>query len=184
MLRLFGDSVPQARAALRAWLARRPSEREAHQWELACGLVLATGSIGPHQLVTREVRSPGAARLVAAAGAAGIDGALALLEAWVVARLGGRRDLDLSQAKGSLGARGRALVACLASDHGLCSAASVARYFHRAKATLSEQMAARRQAPADGSILATPMPRIVEEALALGAEPPVISTNSGGRGRG
>jgi hypothetical protein len=184
MLRLFGDSVPQARAAIRVWLARRPSEREAHQWELACGLVLATGTVGPHQLMTREVRSLGAARLVAAAGAAGIDGALALLEAWVVARLGVRRDLDLRQTKGSVGARGRALVACLASDHGLCSAASVARYFGRAKATLSEQMAARRHAAADRPILAAPMQRIVEEALALGAQRPVNSAHTGGHGKG
>jgi hypothetical protein len=169
MLRLFGDSVPQARAAMRAWLARRPSERDVLQWELACGLALATGTVGPHAVMSREVRSVGAASLVAAAGAAGIDGALALLEAWVVARLGARRDLDLSEAKGAVGAHARALVACLATDHDLCSAASVARHFRRAKATLSEQMAAARQRPADRLILAMPVHRIVEEALALGA---------------
>jgi len=173
-LGLFGDSVSQARAAMRAWLARRPSEREARQWELACGLALATGTVGPHTVMAREVRSAGAARLVAAAGAAGIDGALALLEAWVLARLGARRDLDLRQATGAVAARGRALVACLATDHRLCSAASVARHFHRAKATLSEQMAARRQSPADRQILATPVQRIVEEALALNAARPGI----------
>lgn len=169
VLRLFGDSVPQARAALRGWLSRRPSEREARQWELACGLTLATGTVGPHAVIARELRSADAARLVAAAGSAGIDGALLLLEAWVLARLGARRDLDLRQAKGEVGARGRALVACLATDHDLCSAASVARHFGRAKATLSEQMAARRRAPADRQVLATPVQRIVEEALALGA---------------
>jgi hypothetical protein len=169
VLRLFGDSVPQARAALRSWLARRPSEREARQWELACGLALATGTVGPHAAMARELRSAGAARLVAAAGAGGIDGALLLLEAWVLARLGARRDLDLRHAKGALGARGRALVACLATDHDLCSASSVARHFGRAKATLSEQMAARRQVPADRQILATSVQRIVEEALALPA---------------
>lgn len=179
MLRLFGDSVPQARAAVRAWLARRPSEREARQWELACGLMLAAGTVGPHAVTARELRSAGAAHLVAAAGAAGIDGALLLLQAWVAARLGVRRDLDLRQAKGTIGARGRALVACLATDHDLCSASSVARHFGRAKATLSEQMAARRQVPADRQILATPVQRIVEEALALrAAQRPVQGGNT------
>jgi hypothetical protein len=168
MLRLFGDSVPQARAALRAWLARRPSERDVRQWELACGLALATGTVGPNAVLARELRCDSAARLVAAAGAAGIDGALNLLEAWVLVRLGARRDLDLREAKGAVGARARALVACLATDHDLCSAASVARHFGRAKATLSEQMAAVRRRPADLQILATPVQRIVEEALALG----------------
>lgn len=167
MLRLFGESVPLARAAMRAWLARRPSERESRQWELACGLTLATGTVGPHAVMARELRSAGAARLVAAAGSAGIDGALLLLETWVLARLGARRDPDLRHARGAVGARGRALVACLATDHDLCSASSVARYFGRAKATLSEQMAARRQVPSDRQILATPVQRIVEEALAL-----------------
>jgi hypothetical protein len=41
--------------------------------------------------------------------------------------------------------------------------------FRPPKATLSEQMAARRQWPADRQILATPVQRIVEEALALSA---------------
>jgi hypothetical protein len=178
MLCLFGDSVPQARAAMRAWLVRRPSEREALQWELACGLALAVGTVGPHAVMARELRSAGAARLVAAAGSAGIDGALLLLQAWVLARLGARRDLDLRQAKGAVGARVRALVACLATDHDLCSAASVARYFGRAKATLSEQMAARRLHPVDRQILATPMQRIVEEALALGTTQRLVQAGS------
>jgi hypothetical protein len=177
-LGLFGDSVQQARAAMRAWLARRPSEREVRQWELACGLALATGTVGPHAVMARELRSAGATRLVAAAGAAGIDGALALLGTWVAVRLGARHDLDLRQAKGDVGARGRALVACLATDHDLCSAASVARHFGRAKATLSEQMAARRQAAADRQILATPVQRIVEEALALRAVPRTLQSTT------
>jgi hypothetical protein len=177
MLRLFGDSVPQARAAMRAWLTRRPSEREARQWELACGLALAIGTVGPHAVMARELRNAGAARLVAAAGAAGIDGALRLLEAWVLARLGARRDLDLRQVRSATAARGRALVACLATEHGLCSAASVARHFGRAKATLSEQMTARRLHPADRQILLTPVQRIVEEALELAAAHP---TGQGG----
>lgn len=142
-------------------------EREAREFELACGLALAVGTVGPHAVMARELRNAGAARLVAAAGAAGIDGALQLLQAWVLARLGARRDLDLRLARSATAARGRALVACLATEHGLCSAASVARYFGRAKATLSEQMSARRLHPPDRQILAMPVQRIVEEALEL-----------------
>jgi hypothetical protein len=58
-------------------------------------------------------------------------------------------------------------VACLAVEHGLCSAATVARHFQRAKATLSEQMAACRASANDRQILSTPVQRIVEEAVAL-----------------
>jgi hypothetical protein len=52
-------------------------------------------------------------------------------------------------------------------DIGLCPAASVARHFKRAKATLSEQMKACRQRPDDRRILETTRSRIVEEATAL-----------------
>jgi hypothetical protein len=67
-------------------------------------------------------------------------------------------------------ARGRALVACLAVDHRLCSAASVARYFRKAKATLSEQMAACRARSTDRQILETPVRRILEESATLQAK--------------
>lgn len=167
MLYRFGDAVQPARAAMRSWLARRPSEREALEWELACGLTLATGSVGPRPSMARELRAGAAAALVAASGQAGIEGALAVLEEWVLAKLGARSVPELRTATGTAGARGRALVACLAVGFRLCSAASVARHFQRAKATLSEQMTACRMRPADRQILATPVDRIVEEALAL-----------------
>jgi len=167
LLRLFGDSVPLARAALRARVAKRPTEREGRLWELTRGLALATGSVGPRPAMAREVSGAAAAGLVAAGGRDGIDGALRLLEAWVVAKLGGSDVLDLHRSPDAMGARGRALVACLAVEHGLCSAASVARHFRRAKATLSEQMTACRARPADRQIMATPAHRIVEEAAAL-----------------
>jgi hypothetical protein len=61
----------------------------------------------------------------------------------------------------------RALVASLAVQLDLCSAASVARHFKRAKATLSERMAACRLQPEDQWILGTPLGRIVEEAIDL-----------------
>jgi len=167
LLHMFGEPVPLARAAIRSWVAKRPPEREALQWELACGLASAGGPSGLQPTSPREVRGAAAAALLAAGGRDGIEGALKLIEAWVVARLGVRGGLDLQRESDATAARGRALVACLAVEHGLCSAASVARYFGRAKSTLSEQMAACRARPADVQILHTPVRRITEEALAL-----------------
>lgn len=67
---------------------------------------------------------------------------LALLSIWSAAKLRLESPLALHEAPTAAAARGRALVACLAVDHRVCSAASVARYLHRAKATLSEQIVA------------------------------------------
>jgi hypothetical protein len=166
LLRRFGHSVPEARAALRRWLRRRPSGQEWRAWELTRGLELATGSVGPHPMMARAVNG-GAALLIAAGGAYGIDGALAVLERWVAAKILPPGRLDLQSARGPAGARGRALVAGLAVTHRLCSAASVARYFGRAKATLSEQMTASRARPSDELILSTPLRRILEESASL-----------------
>jgi len=168
LLRHFGDSVPVARAALRSWIGRRPSEHDWRAWELTRGLALATGSVGPHPSMAKAVDAA-AATLIAAGGSYGIDGALGLLEAWVGARIHPSAPLDLQMSSSALAARGRALVACLAVAHRVCSAASVARHFHRAKATLSEQMTACRVRPADQLILATPLRRILEESALLRA---------------
>ena len=177
LLRLFGDNVPEARAALRKWLARRPSERDKRQWELLCGLTLATGAPGSG-FVSRKVAHAETASLVAAGGNDGVTGALKLLEAWVGTRLGGCF-LDLHRGHDAVSARGRALVACLAVDHGLCSAASVARHFGKAKPSLSEQMSERKIRPADQAILAKPMQQIVEEALRLSAAPASMDSPEG-----
>lgn len=166
LLGLFGDPVPAARAALRKWLSVRPSDELRLRWELANSLVLATGSVGPQPRMAKELRSPGAAALVAAAGE-GIDGALRLLSTWVAARLEAQGPLDLHAGRGAAAARGRALVACLAVHHQLCPAASVARFFGKAKATLSEQMSACRRRAADRAVLEVPVDRIVEESRAL-----------------
>jgi hypothetical protein len=166
LLRVFGVSVPEARAALRAWVAQRPTAQELRTWELTRGLVLVTGSGDAQLPAARELRGGAAAALVAAGGD-DIAGAIALLETWVAAKLNLRAAAELHTAANAAGARGRSLVACLADGYGLCSAATVARHFHRAKATLSEQMAARRASGADRPILATPAKRIIEEALAL-----------------
>ncbi|MGK2898709.1 MAG: hypothetical protein ACSLE9_08480 [Burkholderiaceae bacterium] len=164
----FGGSVPAARAELRRWIARRPSELEWRAWELTRGLELATGGVGPQPTMAKAVDGS-AALLIAAGGTYGIDGALELLAAWVSAKIQPGSRLDLQSASGAVGARGRALVACLAVAHRLCSAAAVARYFRRAKATLSEQMAAARVRPADRLILSIPLRRMLEESAALQA---------------
>lgn len=165
-LSLFGDKVPEARAAVSKWIARRPSERETRQWELLCGLALATAAPGLG-FVSRKVKDVEAASLVAAGGHEGTAGALSLLEAWVATRLAGGGRLDLHDGRDPISARGRALVACIAVARGLCSAASVARHFGKAKSTLSEQMSECRKRPADQAILAKPVQDIVEEALRL-----------------
>jgi hypothetical protein len=169
LLCLFGDTVPQARETLRGWVSRRPSEQAWREWELTRGLSLAMGSAGPQPHMAREVRSAGAAALVAA-GCDGIDGALGLLELWVALKIGLPAAADLRAGGDGASARGRALVACLAVRHQLCSAASVARYFGRAKATLSEQMTACKARTSDRPIIATPVRRIVDEAHALASD--------------
>lgn len=168
LLQHFGDSVPEARAALKLWISRRPSDEEWRAWELTRGLRLATGSVGPRRTMARAIRGP-AVPLIAASGTFGIDGALLLLEIWVAARIHPSRAQGPTRDPRAMGSRGRALVACLAVSHCLCSAASVARHFGRAKSTLSEQMAACRASPADRQILATPVQRIVEDYAALRA---------------
>jgi len=96
-----------------------------------------------------------------------VGGALNLLESWVKARLGIAAQINLKSAVDPAATRGRALVACLAMDHGLCSAATVARHFGRARSTLSEQMTACRTHVADRQILGIAANRIVEEATGL-----------------
>jgi hypothetical protein len=109
------------------------------------------------------------AALVAASQPQGIDGALLLLERWVLARMGLEDGADLAAPHSLAGARVHALVALLAVQLELCSAASVARHFGRAKATLSERMAACRGEPRDQAILGLPLKRIVDEAVDLRA---------------
>jgi len=93
-----------------------------------------------------------------------VDGALALLTGWVAAKIQTTIVLDLHAGSSDMDARGRALVACLAVAHRLCSAASVARYFRRAKSTLSEQMAACRALSAD---LVASQQRLFSDACSL-----------------
>ena len=166
LLRDLGASVPGARAALRRLIGRRPSEQEWRAWELTRGLELAVGGLGPRPSMAKVVGGSAAA-LVAAGGGYGIEAALAVLEIWTVAKIMPSNGLNLHESGSAIAARGRALVACLAVAHQLCSAAAVARHFHRAKATLSEQMAACRARPVDRAIVATPLRRLIEESALL-----------------
>lgn len=166
LLDVFGVTVLEARKSLRGWIRRRPSKAELREWELNHGLVLAVGSMGAAFGLAREVQGA-AATLVAAAATRDIDGALKLLERWVAFRLGLRSDQGLSALPGAEGARARALVAGLAVRMDLCPAAAVARHFHRAKATLSEQMATSRSREDDRRMIATPVRLILDEVASM-----------------
>jgi hypothetical protein len=166
LLHLFGASAMEGRAALRSSVVVRPTEVEILQWELDLGIALASGAVGPLGSMSRQVRGA-ASVLVAASETKSIAGALVLLERWVEVRLRARGGQDLAARSDHLAARARAVVGNLAVQIGLCSAGAVARHFNRAKATLSEQMAASRKRPIDRQILSTPSSRIVEEAVAL-----------------
>jgi len=165
---VFGASKLEARAAIRGCIRRPPTAEEWQVWELMRGLVLPVKNSGsiPIKGVSKPV-DVFTARLIAAGGTARIEDALRLLEEWVSAKIQTGNCINLHRGSSSLAVRGRALVACLAVSHRLCSAASVARHFDRAKGTLSEQMKACRSRPSDRLILATPLPRILEESAAL-----------------
>lgn len=167
-LRLFGPSFPANRSACATFIARRPDAIDMRRWELMRGMVRAAGDAGVLSTVTRPVKGLAAA-LVAASEPQGIDGALMLLERWVLAKMGLHEGVGLAAPHSLAGARVHALVAILAVRLDLCSAASVARHFGRAKATLSERAAACRQAAEDRPILGVPLERVVEEAIGLRA---------------
>ncbi len=168
LLLYFGESVPLARPVLSKWLEKPPTEEEWRAWELNRGLELATGTVGPRPFMAKSVTGP-AAKIIAASGGYGIDGALELLEIWVGARIQTATPIDLHLADDAVAARGRALVGCLAVSLQLCSASSVARHFHLAKSTLCERMTRCKAQPADRLILRTAPQRIAEEASALRA---------------
>jgi len=169
LLNRFGSATLEAREALREVVRGRPPKLELREWELSHGLALATGALGTRSAVAREVTGVTAA-LVAAGGAQGIDGAISLLERWVAHKLGISPDRSLSTLAGPTGVRARSLVAGLAVQSKLCSAAAMARRFKRAKATLCEQMAASRKRTEDQHLLGTPISSILKEATKLGSK--------------
>lgn len=166
----FAASKTEARDAIRRCIHTPPTGEEWRVWELTRRLELPEIRVEfrPPQLVSKPVDAV-AATLIAAGGSFRIDDALELLAVWVVSMIDPSRGVDLHKASSRLAARGRALVACLAVNHGLCYAASVAQHFGRAKGTLGEQMKVCRSRPTDMQILATPLQRILEESAALRA---------------
>lgn len=166
MLRYFGQNTIDARRALSSWVAGRPSELQCRSWELERGLVLAPSFGGPEPTGFRQVKTPEAAALVAMAGDGGVEASLGLLVEWVSSKLGATRGLDLRVGQDARSVRARALVTRLALRHGLCSSAFVARYFKRAKATLSEQVAVSRTRAEDTGLVCTPVARIIEDLAA------------------
>jgi len=173
LLRCFGATVADSRASLRKRLRQRPSDAMWRLWELTRGLLRAESSLGPHSAVSRTVDGA-AASLVAAAGPGGIRAALLLLEIWVAHRLDAAGTLRLDLRRNSLSARGRAIVACLATGYRLCPAAAVARHFGFAKATLSEQMSAARRRPDDRALVATHVEQVLADLTVLQGRRPTV----------
>jgi hypothetical protein len=171
LLDLFATAVKEARVELHDCIGERPDAAEIRQWELVHGIVMAPGMAGISSPVSRSV-SGLAAAMVAGSQPQAIDGALRLLERWVLVKIGRPDVPELSSLSSQAGARGRALVAILATRLDLCSAASVARHFKRAKATLSERMDACLRHAEDQAILNVALERVVREALDLPAIPP------------
>ncbi len=164
--RYFDDATYEARQAIRKVVRGRPSNFELREWELSHGLALVVGDPCLTSGVAREVTGATAA-LVAAGGVQGIDGAINLLECWVAHRLHIPLSWSLSTLSGPVGVRARALVAGLAVQSKLCSAAAMARRYGRAKATLCEQMAASKARAEDRLLLETPVESIVKLATRL-----------------
>lgn len=167
LLSLFGENPIDARPALSKWMSRRPTEQDWRTWELARGLALAPSYGGPRPTGFRTMRTPEAASLVAKAGEGGVKAALCLLTHWVSSRIAPGNALDLHEGRNAQAVRGRSLVARVAAEHLLCSSAFVARYFSRAKATLSEQVAASRLREVDTLLVATPMDRILQDLSSM-----------------
>lgn len=165
----FDSAVAEARKAICKVVRGRPSKLQLKEWELNHGLALAVGSPCLTSGVAREVAGE-TATLVAAGGPEGIDGAINLLERWVARQLRLAPNRCLSTLPGPVGVRARALVAGLAVQSKLCSAAAMARRYRRAKATLCEQLAASRARAEDRLLLETPISTILREAKRLGGK--------------
>lgn len=170
LLNLLGDAADEPRRTLDELLRTRPADEAWRAWELSRGLAQPTAqqdyvsSTAMPRLVDAE-----AATLIAAGGGYGVEGALAVLDAWVCAKIDPAGRLNV--ATGALGqrVRARALVACLAVEHRLCSAVFVARHYGCTKGTLSVQMARCRTRPQDRKLIDTPLERILSDMTELRA---------------
>lgn len=168
LLSSYGGSADAAQACLEAALRVRPTDEAWRLWELQRGLEQPTAnqSFVSATTMPRLVDS-GAAALIAAGGGYGVEAALSLLEAWVCAKIDPAGRMNAPEGARGLRVRARALVACLAVDHGLCSAVFVARHHGCTKGTISVQMARCRQRPQDRKLLNAPLDRILQDVVVL-----------------
>lgn len=168
LLSAYGDSPGAARASLESSLRIRPTDEAWRFWELKRGLEQPTANQSFVSATTMpRLVGAGAAALIAAGGGYGVEAALALLEAWVCAKIDPAGRLNAPLGCRGLRVRARALVACLAVDHGLCSAVFVARHHGCTKGTLSVQMARCRLRSQDRKLLEAPLERILQDVTVL-----------------
>lgn len=164
----YGVTPCVARSGLEASLHIRPTDEAWRFWELQRGLEQPTAdqSFVSATTMPRQVDA-GTAALIAAGGGYSVEAALSLLDAWVCAKIDPSGRLNAPQGYRGLRVRARALVACLAVDHGLCSAVFVARHHGCTKGTISVQMARCRIRPQDRKLLGAPLERILEDVMVL-----------------
>lgn len=184
LLAAFGEVADAARVSLDASLRARPSDEAWRAWELKRGLEQPTTqqSFVSATAMPRSVDA-GAAALIAAGGSYGVEDALSLLEAWVCARIDPAGRLNAPTGLRRQRVRARALVACLAVDHRVCSAVFVARHYGCTKGTLSVQMTHCRTRPQDRKLLESPLERILQDAMELRAAGLMRSFRGNGSGR-
>lgn len=168
LLAVYGEFIGTARSALEASLRVGPTDEAWRAWELSRGLELPVvqQDLVSAAALPRSVDAA-AASLIAAGGSYSVEGALQLLEAWVCAKIASGGGLDAPTGLRRQRVRARALVACLAVDHRVCSAVFVARYYGCTKGTLSVQMSPCRTRPNDRKLLSTPLDRILQDAEVL-----------------
>lgn len=168
LLSIYGESPDAARACLEASLRVRPTDEAWRFWELKRGLEQPTAKQSFVSATTMpRLVDAGAAALIAAGGGYGVEAALSLLDAWVCAKIDPAGRLNAPEGYRGLRVRARALVACLAVDHGLCSAVFVARHHGCTKGTISVQMARCRLRQQDRKLLEAPLERILQDVMVL-----------------
>lgn len=170
LLRILEETPNAARASLDALLRTPPSDEAWRVWELKRGLEQPTAQQSYVSATTMpRTVDASTATLIAAGGGYGIEGALSLMETWVCTKLDPARRLNTQSGLVSLRVRVRAVVACLAVDHRLCSAVFVARHYGCTKGTLSVQMTRCRTRSQDRKLLQTSLERILSDAAELRA---------------
>lgn len=144
----FGAQHHTAIGALRAAMRRRPGEKELQKWEQVIGVV-------SYRIATAADVDP--------------DVALSAIESWSAWQSSLGSLAALRHGRSAAAARARALVACVATASGLCTASALARHYGYARSTLSEHMTACRADHDNQRLLATPVAQILAAAAAAAA---------------